>query len=105
MKYTIYFICLLTSIACAGQTNNPTFNQIYTLIMQKNFFHAKAMYDSSQTALSGAQQNYLAALLDNAFNKVDLSERRIANLKGDFSDSLWFELYKVKEDNAVKTYD
>ncbi|WP_343669098.1 retropepsin-like aspartic protease [Chitinophaga sp.] len=105
MKYTIHLICLLMSIVCAGQTNNPTFNQIYTLIMQKNFFHAKALYDSNHASLPGAQQNYLAALLDNAFNKVSLSEQRIATLKGDFSDSLWFQLYKVKEDNAVKAYD
>lgn len=105
MKYTIYLIFLLMSIVCTGQTNNPTFNQIYTLIMQKNFFNAKTLYDSKHTSLSNAQQNYLAALLDNAFNKVSLSEQRIANLKGDFSDSLWFELYKVKEDNAVKAFD
>lgn len=105
MKYTIRLICLLMTINCAGQTNNPNFNQVYSLIMQKDFFHAKSLYDSKLTTLSGAQQNYLAALLDNAFNKVSLSAQRIANLKGDFSDSLWFQVYKVKEDNAVKTYD
>lgn len=105
MKYTLHFICLLIAINCVGQTNNPNFNQIYTLIMQKNFFNAKSLYDSKRSTLSSAQQSYLAALLDNAFNKISLSEQRIASLKGDFSDSLWFQLYKVKEDNAVKLYD
>ncbi|SFW85700.1 retropepsin-like aspartic protease family protein [Chitinophaga sancti] len=105
MKYTIRLICLLMTINCVGQTNNPGFNKIYSLIMQKDFFHAKSLYDSSKSGLSSAQQNYLTALLDNAFNQVSLSAQRIASLKGDFSDSLWLELYRIKEDNAAKMYN
>lgn len=95
----------MTTIVCYAQTSNPTFNKIYLLAKEKNFFRAKEVYDSNRTALSGSYQNYVEALLDNAFNKTALSEQRIAVLKGDFSDVLWFEMYKVKEDNAVKSYN
>lgn len=95
----------MMSIVCYAQTSNPTFNKIYLLAKQKNFFRAKEVYDSNRTALSASYQNYVEALLDNAFNKTAESEARIAVLKGDFSDVLWFEMYKVKEDNAVKSYN
>lgn len=95
----------MMSIVCYAQTSNPTFNKIYLLAKQKNFFRAKEVYDSNRSALSASYQNYVEALLDNAFNKTAASEARIAALKGDFSDVLWFEMYKVKEDNAVKSYN
>lgn len=95
----------MMSIVCYAQTSNPTFNKIYALAKQKNFFRAKEVYDSNRAALSASYQNYVEALLDNAFNKTAESEARIAVLKGDFSDVLWFEMYKVKEDNAVKSYN
>lgn len=85
-----------------------SFSQICQLIEQKNYFKVKTLYQSVKYELQPEQEIFIEATLDNAFNKPLESNRKIAKLSGlktTVSDSLMIQLYKVKADNFVKTYD
>lgn len=105
------FWCFGAFIFQAGawaQTNHAGFDTIYRLMKEKNFFKAREIYEGGGVRLSPSQQVFTEAMLNNAFNKLEASNKKISQLINDSTslpDSLVAELYKIKIDNSVKLYD
>lgn len=108
MNRFFFIVLTLWSLNVFGQTHRTAFKVIYDLIEQKNFFKAKGIYDLKKTELSAIDQKVVTAFLDNAFNRLEESNKNITQIiktENKLSDSLILELYKVKEDNSVKLFD
>lgn len=110
MKLTKIIVILLTSLSLnvLGQSQNDAFIRIYDLIEQKNFFKAKEAYNLQKQELSDTHQKFVEVFLDNAFNRLDESNRQIIQLietESNLPDSLILELYRIQENNCVKLYD
>lgn len=106
-KIIIVFLILL-SLSTLGQEQNTSFVQIYDLIEQKNFFKVKEIYDLQKKDLSNIHQKFVEACIDNAFNRLEESNKQINQLietKSNLPDSLTLKLYKIKEDNCIKLFD
>jgi hypothetical protein len=90
-----------------SQKDDQYFNQIYNLIEQRNYFKASNIYDSSKLHLDPIHQKYIEACLNNAFNKIVVSNQNISNLlsQNDLPDSLQLRLYQIKEDNHIKKFE
>ena len=107
----ILFWCVASLIFQANvgaQTERSGFDTLYRLMKEKNFFKVRELYDSGRARLSLSQQRFTEAVLDNSFNQLEESNRKIAELitgNAVIPDSLIVELYKIKVDNSVKLYD
>ncbi len=107
LKSVIFLLGVLICLSACSRKNEALFNAIYTLTEQNNFFKAKELYESNKDAFSVSYQQFTEAVLSNAFNKVEESEKQInclINKKGNIPDSLQFKLYEIRYDNAVKLY-
>lgn len=92
----------------SAQTPPARFGEIYGLIIEKNFFKARNIFNTDSAQLPTAYRCFVDAVLQNAFNKPAASDRKInILLTGNYAlpDSLLLKLYRIKEDNAVKQYD
>jgi predicted aspartyl protease len=101
-------VALIFQVDTSAQANHLSFDTLYRLMKEKNFFKAREIYESGKSQLSSSQQSFTEAVLDNAFNQLDESNQKIAQLtkgKSVIPDSLIAELYKIKIDNSVKLYD
>ncbi|HMR83636.1 MAG TPA: retropepsin-like aspartic protease, partial [Niabella sp.] len=103
-------LILLTSLTlnAFGQSQNTTFDKIYNLVEQKNFFKAVETYDAQKGELTTVHQKVIEAFLDNAFNRLQASNKKIIQLiqaGSNLPDSLMLKLYKTIEDNAVKLFN
>ncbi len=103
-------IMLLTflSLNVFGYTHNTRFVSIYELIIQKNFFKAKDLYDLERKDLSETHRELIEIFLNNAFNKPEESNNQIIQLsKSDagLPDSILLELCKIREDNSIKLFN
>ncbi len=108
LKSVIFLLGVLICLSACSRKNEALFNAIYTLTEQNNFFKAKELYESNKDAFTVSYQQYTEAVLSNAFNKVEESEKQInclINKKGNIPDSLQFKLYEIRYDNAVKLYN
>jgi len=111
MKQTkeILLILLVSfSLNVSGQLQNTAFNKIYHLVEQKNFFKASEIYEAQKNELTTVHRQIIEVILDNAFNRLEISNKNITRLtrsKNNLPDSLMLKLYKTKEDNAVKLFD
>lgn len=106
-KLRLSFLLILSSLFTFAQEENKTFNQIYQLLEKDNFFKAAEVYEGSKKQLSQEFQFFTEAILDNAFNRLQDSDKRIAYLlenKNTLHDTLLYQLYKTKADNALKQY-
>lgn len=107
MRVIIYFLLVLILNSCNSK-NTDAFNEIYALTEQNNFFKAKDLYETSKNELSRSHQDYIRAVLDNAFNRLKKSEETIAHLlldKSNLTDSLQVKLYETQYDNQIKLYE
>ncbi len=103
-------LILLTSLTlnAFGQSQNTTFDKIYNLVEQKNFFKALETYNIQKDELATVHQKVIEIFLDNAFNRLKASNKKIDQLiqeKNNLSDSLMLKLYKTKEDNSIKLFN
>ena len=106
-KEIVSLIGILCCLNACVQNKDVAFNEIYSLIDQENFFKAKELYASNKNNLSKTEQNYTESVLDNTFNRLEESEKKIDFLfknKKDIPDSLMVKLYEIKGDNALKLY-
>src|SRR5690606_10174435 len=81
--------------------------EIYKLIEQKNFFKAREYYKQKSEDISIEYNLLIEATLDNAFNNLEASERKIEKLikqSSTIPDSLMLQLYRLREDNAIKQF-
>ncbi len=109
IKLLIFTLLTLCTITVFGQTQNNSFEQIYKMIEQKNFFKAKETYNETKNSVSPTYQKITEVFLDNAFGKLTESNQKIDELAQEqfvsLSDSLQFALTSIKEDNSVKLYE
>lgn len=106
-KEIIFLLGILFCLNACTSENKMAFNDIYKLTEQDNFFKAKEVYELNKKHLSKPYQQFIEAILNNAFNQLEESERNINLLikreKG-IADSLQFKLYELKCDNSIKLY-
>ncbi len=103
----VFLIATLACLNACKTSNDASFNELYKFIDQNNFFKAKELYALKKTDLSVSHQEFIQAVLNNAFNQTGESEKNIDQLleqKTKLPDSLQFKLYELKYDNAVKLY-
>lgn len=110
MKFFIRITLLLgvLSYLSCNTNNEAVFNEILISIKKDNFFKAKERYELKGDELSNSYQQYTKAILNNAFNQVEASEKEINALfdnKVKIPDTLQFNLYKLRYDNAIKLYN
>lgn len=109
IKLLIFTLLALCTITIFGQTQNNSFEQIYKMIEQKNFFKAKETYNETKNCVSPTYQKIIEVFLDNAFGKLTESNQKIDELAQEqfvsLPDSLQFALTSTKEDNFVKLYE
>lgn len=109
IKFLIFTLLTLCTITVFGQTQNNSFEQIYKMVKQKNFFKAKETYNETKSNVSPTYQKIIEVFLDNAFGKLTESNQKIDELAREqfvsLSDSLQFALTSIKEDNSVKLYE
>jgi predicted aspartyl protease len=108
MKNSIWFALLFTSVTAFGQTHHSTFDVLYHQIKQKNFFKLSELFAGAKKKLPVAYQYFTEAVLNNAFNKPEESNRKILKLeapKTALPDSLMLKIWHIKEDNCMKQYD
>ncbi|MEO0528811.1 MAG: aspartyl protease family protein, partial [Bacteroidota bacterium] len=102
---TLGMISLLFVLGCGTNSN---FDEIYSLIEQKNFFQARNVYDKSKNGIALKYRLFIEAVLDNSFNSVNSSKKKVSMLEESgfgFPDSLQLSILDLKLDNAVKLYD
>lgn len=109
LKHKILIIALLaaSNLSVSGQTQPAVFDAIYNLIEQKNFFEASEKFAAQRDALTEIQRKTAEALLDNAFNRLENSNRLIHQLlqiSSGIPDSIRSELYITLADNCAKMY-
>ncbi len=108
VKNISILLCILLSLNTSARNNETAFKEIYVLLEQNNFFKAKKQFELNKNDLSKTNQQFIIAILDNAFNKLRESEQAIDDLlktENTIPDSLQFKLYETKYDNVLKLYN
>jgi predicted aspartyl protease len=102
----VFLIVIVQNIFAQGKVDG-NFDRLYELIEQKNFFAASEIYPEGKTKLSITQQLFLEAFLNNAFNRLEASNKNIQQLllATDVPDSLRARLWEIKADNHIKLYE
>ncbi|MCD2425302.1 retropepsin-like domain-containing protein [Niabella pedocola] len=103
----IVFLVVGIPVFCRAQMENTSFKMICSAIGQKDFFKARTLYNADQRQLSVVQQQFIEAVLSNAFNRPQASNQKIGPLLkagGGLPDSLQLRLYRIREDNYVKLH-
>lgn len=105
-KIVVQVIFFLTVISAIAQ-DSKSFQEIYGLVENTNYFKAKELFEANKLSLTNVQQLYVEAALNNAFNQLEESEKAIneaLNQRGNMDDSLLYKLYEIRCDNAIKIY-
>ncbi|WP_417236960.1 retropepsin-like aspartic protease [Bizionia paragorgiae] len=109
LRLTIFVLLFFNCVDVTNaQTESIHFKKIHTQIEQSNFFKAKEEYAILKDSLTPEHQKYIEAILKNAFNRLDSSQKNIAFLltnQRNIPDSLMIKLYEISADNSVKLYD
>jgi len=86
----------------------PQGDQIGSLLRNKSYFEARDLYDAKKKTLSPVEQLHLGALIDNAFNRLEASNTKIAQLRKSFpdqlTDSVKFHLLELQQSNFVRLH-
>ncbi len=102
---TTLILCFFMS--CKKQNNEAVFYQIYTEIQTENYFKARDLFTSNKNDLSIPYCKFVDAILKNAFNQTNESEKMIHDLlmnKQFLPDTLELKLLEIVCDNAIKNY-
>lgn len=101
----IFVISLFINAQIKAQSVSPIEKEVIQLIAHKDFFKAKEFIENSNLNISPTYQEYFKAILDNAFNRPQSSNKRIDQLLNrnfNLPDSFALKLLKVKIDNSIK---
>jgi len=99
------FMCFFM-VSC-GQQDNETFHEIHALIEKSNYFAARDLFNQQRHNLSARNQLVIGAVLDNAFNRNNLSQEKTNRLLDKYHllpDTLLSAIYAIRQDNAVKLH-
>lgn len=95
-------------MGCTPRNEDRAFSEILQLIKMKDFFQARHLSKSMMGELDQQQSQILGALIANAFNNIELSDRYISELLNSGStkvpDSILRLLLDIKQDNAFKKH-
>lgn len=108
IRRAIWVVLLLTSAISFGQSRNSSFDLLYHQMEQKNFFKVRELFAGEKENLPKDYRYFTEAVLYNAFNKPEESNRIIMQLqtsKNKLPDSLMLKIWHLKEDNCMKQYD
>ena len=107
IKKIAFALGILLSLNSFGQPRNAGFDEIYNLIEMENFFKAQDVYTLKKNSMSAEYQKFCEAFIDNAFNRLKESQKKIVSLtsNSNIPDSLKCKLLFIKTDNLVKLYD
>jgi len=97
---------LLLPLAALAQTSQLSL-EMQRALEEKNYFLLNDYYSRDSTLLSEEQKYYYRAFLFNAFNNCVASNEQIKKLMATtpkFPDSLYVKLFRLKQDNEVKTF-
>jgi predicted aspartyl protease len=97
---------LLLPLAALAQTSLLAL-EMQRALEEKNYFLLNDYYSRDSTLLSEEQKFYYKAFLFNAFNNCVASNEQIKKLMATipkFPDSLYVKLFRLKQDNEVKTF-
>lgn len=100
-------VALLLTVFTARAQDTNSFQEIYDLVENTNYFSAKELFDLNKSKLTNLQQLYVEATLNNAFNRLEESEKAIDEIVSRpeiVADSLLYKLYEIRCDNAIKLY-
>src|SRR5690606_21068555 len=99
----LFILLTLISLNAFGQFRGDVFEEMKV----KNFFKAKEIYEETKTNYTEAEQEFIEANLDNAFNQTRLSNEKITNLlsqKFTLPDAVQLKLYRLQIDNFIKEF-
>ncbi|ASW73091.1 hypothetical protein IQ37_16910 [Chryseobacterium piperi] len=108
IRRAVWVVLLLVSAIGFGQSRNSSFDLLYHQMEQKNFFKVREIFAGAKENLSKDYRYFTEAVLYNAFNKPEGSNRIIMQLqasKNKLPDSLMLKIWRLKEDNCMKQYD
>ncbi|MGD1840810.1 MAG: aspartyl protease family protein [Thermonemataceae bacterium] len=109
MRYLLYTLIVITA-ACTSPDkqadDTPYLAQIDALIVQKDFFKARDLLQKHKDQLETYDKTRLAAYVDNAFNRLEASNKAIEALfttfKDQLTDSLRADLLEIQSQNHIK---
>lgn len=107
-SYFLMTLCLFFALPASSQGNDHLFKHIDSLLRQKQYFEASSVFRTKRDQLPRLEGLYVAAVLNNAFNRPDESRRSIDELLlqiQNLSDSTIISLYKLKKDNHLKMFE
>ncbi|HWV73475.1 MAG TPA: retropepsin-like aspartic protease [Pseudosphingobacterium sp.] len=102
----LFAFTLFLPYATFAQTSKLP-SEMQHALEQKNYFLLNDYYKRDSTLLSEEQKYYYKAFLLNAFNNCVASNKQIKKLVAmtpEFPDSLYVKLFRLKQDNEVKTF-
>lgn len=105
----LVLVIIMTLVYTFGytQSTDTIFNKIYQQIVHKNYLQAAAL-DHSSKSIPVVYQHFIKACLNNAFNRIEASQKNIElalKTESDWPDSLKLMLYEIKKDNHVKRHE
>lgn len=103
----VVLLILLLAVNLANAQETKSFEEIYDLVENTNYFKAKELFDLNNSQLTNLQQLYAEAAINNAFNQLEESEKAIDEVlsrEEKMTDSLLYKLYEIRCDNAIKLY-
>jgi predicted aspartyl protease len=108
MKRTVLFLLVLSSLSFAQNTTFLT-NKFNKLCNEKQFFSLNRELIKSKDMLNDMQRLYFGAILDNAFNRPESSNKSIRELfsgfKDQLTDSMAARLLECRISNSVNLFD
>lgn len=77
MKKILFIILFFSLVPISAQQKEDSFSVIYQLLEQKNYLKAQHFFDENKRKFTKEEQTYTEAILDNVFNKLEDSEKKI----------------------------
>lgn len=113
MRNSIVLLSFILLFGCRNPTNNVSdiqlVNRMEYLVEVEDYFMLKSVYSDNIPKLSLMHSLYFSALINNAFNKPEKSNRNINKLLADYStslsDSVLNNLYHKKLWNHINLYE
>lgn len=102
--YKLIFLFLMISLKGIGQG----VSDIMAEVDQKNFFKAGELFEQHQHYLSKQDQLYISLILENAFNKNELSNQlanQLLSSHSELPDSIALRIYRIQSDNYIKLFN
>lgn len=112
--YTHTFLPVLLTTLLFGTTgwsqnrNRAVTDRLDSLVTHKSYFEARDLYNSVQSRLEPVKRLEFGAVIDNAFNRLEASNEKIAELQTRYAsevpDSIHYHLLQLQQANYAKLF-